>query len=135
LALLIDSIALSVISWLLSLVLVPLVGAADSTNSNLFALVVGGVGLVLFIILAFLQLFYFGYMWSRSGQTLGMKVTNIRVARRDGAKLGFWRAALRGTIGYWVSSLIFGLGFLWAAFDSQKEAWHDKLFDTAVFPA
>jgi uncharacterized RDD family membrane protein YckC len=38
---------------------------------------------------------------------------------------------LRGTVGYWISGLVFGLGFIWAAFDGRKEAWHDKLFDTA----
>ena len=135
LAFLIDGIMLSIISWLLSLILVPFVGAADATNSNMLALLVGGVGLVIFVILLFLQFIYFGYLWSKSGQSLGMKVTHIKVLRRDGAGLSFWRAGFRGTVGYWISSLIFGLGFIWAAFDGRKEAWHDKLFDTSVVVA
>jgi uncharacterized RDD family membrane protein YckC len=135
LAFLIDGIALSVISWLLSLIFFPFMGAAESTNSGIFAVFLGGIGLVLGLILLFLQFIYFGYLWSKSGQSLGMRVVNIRVARRDGAKLDFLRAGLRGTLGYWISGLIFGLGFLWAAFDGNKEAWHDKLFDTGVFTA
>jgi uncharacterized RDD family membrane protein YckC len=135
LAFLIDGIMISVISWALSLVFVPFMGVADSTNSGLLALIAGGIGLVIFVIALFLQFIYFGWLWSTSGQSLGMKVTNIRVVRRDGARLGFLRAGLRGTVGYWVSGLLFGLGFLWAAFDARKEAWHDKLFDTAVVPA
>lgn len=34
--------------------------------------------------------------------------------------------------GYFVSSFIFGLGFLWVAFDARKQGWHDKLADTVV---
>lgn len=132
LAFLIDAIMLSIISWLLSLVLVPFMGAADSTNSNMLALIAGGIGLVIVVILLFLQFIYFGYLWSKSGQSLGMKLTHIKVVRRDGSPLSFWRAGFRGTLGYWISSLVFGLGFIWAAFDGRKEAWHDKLFDTSV---
>lgn len=132
-AFLVDGIALSVISWVLSLLAAPFLGVAQSTDSGLIAVFLGGVGFLLFIILLFLQFFYFGWLWSKSGQSLGMRVVNIRVARRDGTPLSFLRAGLRGTIGYWISGLLFGLGFLWAAFDSRKEAWHDKMFDTGVF--
>jgi uncharacterized RDD family membrane protein YckC len=109
--------------------------ASDAANSGLFAAFLGGIGLVLGLIILFLQFIYFGYLWSKSGQSLGMRVVNIRVARPDGAKLDFLRAGLRGTVGYWISGFFFGLGFLWAAFDGKKEAWHDKLFNTGVFTA
>lgn len=33
---------------------------------------------------------------------------------------------------YIVSALPLGLGFLWAAFDARKQAWHDKLAGTVV---
>jgi len=135
LAFLIDNIALSVIAWLLSLLLVPFVSAADQSSSTLFGLIAGTVGMVIAFILLLLQFLYFGWLWSTSGQSLGMRVTNIRVVRRDGSALSMVRAGLRGTVGYWISGLIFGLGFIWAAFDGRKEAWHDKLFDTAVLTA
>jgi len=64
-----------------------------------------------------------------------MKLTGIKVVQRDGNLQSYVRAALRGTVGYWISALIFGLGFIWAAFDSEKEAWHDKIFDTSVVEA
>jgi len=35
-------------------------------------------------------------------------------------------------IGYFVSSLLFGLGFLWVAFDRRKQGWHDKMAGTVV---
>jgi uncharacterized RDD family membrane protein YckC len=33
---------------------------------------------------------------------------------------------------YIVSTLVFGLGFLWIAFDRRKQGWHDKLAGTVV---
>jgi uncharacterized RDD family membrane protein YckC len=35
-------------------------------------------------------------------------------------------------LGYYVSILPFMLGFIWAAFDHRKQAWHDKLAGTVV---
>jgi uncharacterized RDD family membrane protein YckC len=35
-------------------------------------------------------------------------------------------------LGYYVSCQFFGLGFIWAAFDSRKQGWHDKLAKTLV---
>ena len=69
----------------------------------------------------------------RDGQSVGMKLFNIKVVRQtESESISFWRGAFRGTLGYYISGLVFGLGFIWAAFDSQKETWHDKLFDTWV---
>jgi len=33
---------------------------------------------------------------------------------------------------YWLSAIPLGLGFLWVAFDSRKQGWHDKLAGTVV---
>jgi len=35
-------------------------------------------------------------------------------------------------LGYFVSFLPLGLGFLWIAFDKRKQGWHDKLAGTVV---
>ena len=35
-------------------------------------------------------------------------------------------------LGYFISALPFGLGFLWVALDSRKQGWHDKLAGTVV---
>ena len=35
-------------------------------------------------------------------------------------------------LGYYVSILPLGFGFLWIAFDKRKQAWHDKLAGTVV---
>ena len=61
-----------------------------------------------------------------------MKLLNVRVVMRDGESISFARGGLRGSLGYWISGFFFSLGFIWAAFDADGEAWHDKLFDTRV---
>ena len=35
-------------------------------------------------------------------------------------------------LGYFISFLPLGLGFLWIAFDERKQGWHDKLAGTVV---
>jgi uncharacterized RDD family membrane protein YckC len=36
---------------------------------------------------------------------------------------------------YYVSMLLFGMGFGWIAFDRRKQGWHDKLAGTVVIKA
>jgi len=38
-------------------------------------------------------------------------------------------------LGYYVSLICLGLGFLWIAFDARKQGWHDKLAGTLVIRA
>jgi uncharacterized RDD family membrane protein YckC len=65
-----------------------------------------------------------------------MKVIGIKVlSRNTGGLLSFVMAGLRGSVGYWISGLICGLGYIWAAFDAKQEAWHDKIFGTTVVTA
>jgi len=35
-------------------------------------------------------------------------------------------------IGYYVSTIPFGLGIFWIVFDKRKQAWHDKMANTVV---
>lgn len=35
-------------------------------------------------------------------------------------------------LGYFVSSIPFGLGLFWVAFDARKQGWHDKMAGTVV---
>jgi uncharacterized RDD family membrane protein YckC len=61
------------------------------------------------------------------------KALHIKVVKTDGSPITVGTAIVR-YIGYIVNSLIFGLpiGFIWAAFDPQKQGWHDKIAGTYV---
>jgi uncharacterized RDD family membrane protein YckC len=81
---------------------------------------------------------YFIYFWSSSspfpGQTLGMKVLNLRVVRTDGSSLDFVQGLIR-YVGIIISSIPLGLGLLWVAWDPNKQGWHDKMAGTYVVKA
>ncbi len=78
-----------------------------------------------------LTIAYFTYFHGSVGQTPGKMLCGIKVVRTDGEALGYGRAFLRW-VGYLPSSLICGLGFLWIAWDRNKQAWHDKIAGTRV---
>jgi len=83
-----------------------------------------------------LSLMYFAYFWSapEKGQTLGMSLFNLHVVKADGSYLDGGKAFIR-YIGLIVAQIPFGLGLLWAAFDPNKQGWHDKIAGTYVIRA
>jgi uncharacterized RDD family membrane protein YckC len=87
---------------------------------------------VYMLILAFGHFLYFGYFWSRREQSIGMGMMNIRVVKTDRRSLSFLIAGLRGSLGYYLSGLVFGLGYLWFFVDKKEETWHDRIFNTVV---
>jgi uncharacterized RDD family membrane protein YckC len=58
---------------------------------------------------------------------VGAKIVDAKTGTKPQAKQFLIRY-----LGYYVSALPLGLGFLWVAFDSQKQGWHDKLAGTVV---
>jgi len=67
-----------------------------------------------------------------SGRTLGKWVAGLRIERRDGVPLSFGRALLRHLVGYPLTLLTLGVGFLLAAFSAEGRALHDLLAGTVV---
>jgi uncharacterized RDD family membrane protein YckC len=131
-AYLVDRFIMGILAWIVMLVFGGIIGATSGTDSGFLSFIAGTMSLLMIVVMFLFQFLYFGYFWSKNGQSVGMKLLNMKVVGRDGGPLSFVRAGLRGSVGYWISSIIFGLGFIWAAFDSEKEAWHDKIFDTWV---
>lgn len=129
----IDMAVLAILSFVLTLLFSGVVSLGEQTGSGFLSFLTGATALLLAAINLILQFLYFGWLWSRSGQSVGMTAMNIRVSREDGHTLAsFIRAGLRGSVGYWISGLIFGLGYLWALIDANNQTWHDKIFDTRV---
>ena len=130
---LLDGFFMGVLALFTALILGGLAGLTASTESSLLGFISAGLTALLIIVMLLFQFIYFGYFWSRNGRSLGMRLLNMRVVRQTApAELSFVRAGLRGTLGYWLSGLVFSLGYLWALVDPQQETWHDKIFDTWV---
>jgi uncharacterized RDD family membrane protein YckC len=71
------------------------------------------------------------YLLAR-GLTPGKAVFGLRVRKTSGESPGLVTMLLREWVGKFVSGLFFSLGFLWAIFDRDRQAWHDKIAGTVV---
>ncbi|MBI3077554.1 MAG: RDD family protein [Deltaproteobacteria bacterium] len=83
------------------------------------------------LLLLVFMLGYFTYFHGTSGQTLGKILLGLRVVRAHGDPLGLDLAFLRA-VGYLLSALLLGGGFLWALFDTDHQGLHDKLAGSYV---
>ncbi len=66
------------------------------------------------------------------GQTLGKMITGLTILNMDGTSVRLGRILLRDILGYLITALTFGLGFLISAFNSRGRALHDLLSGTIV---
>lgn len=70
-------------------------------------------------------------MWTK-GNTPGHALLGMRIIKIDGSKPGFGTMFLREIIGKFASIAFLGLGFYWAIWDKDRQAWHDKIAGTLV---
>ncbi len=78
-----------------------------------------------------LQAAYEIFFTGRFGGTPGKLICGLRVVRSDGSKVTYGRATGR-YFGRFLDLFTGGIGYLIAAFDSQKRALHDYVCDTRV---
>jgi uncharacterized RDD family membrane protein YckC/ribosomal protein L40E len=71
------------------------------------------------------------YLWSK-GTTPAKKLLGMKVITEDGEPAGFWRMAIRETVGKGISTAVIGLGLVAIPFDKERQGWHDHMFDTWV---
>ena len=84
-----------------------------------------------------LVLFSMGYLYSilfvgYRGQTIGKMALGIQVVDTYGNIPGLGRAALRETIGKFLSGILLFLGYLWVAWEERKRGLHDYIATTYV---
>jgi uncharacterized RDD family membrane protein YckC len=70
--------------------------------------------------------------WKYRAATPGKMILGLKIA--NAADLGpiSTGQAVGRYFAYFVSTIVFGLGFLWVAFDAKKQGWHDKMAGTVV---
>ena len=67
-----------------------------------------------------------------SGQTLGMMICGLRIVRPDGLDASAGLIVFRNTLGYLLTALTLGIGFLIAAITPTRRALHDYVSGTMV---
>jgi len=115
-----DGVILLGLAFFLTLVLVIFRGGAIPPGSVWYGLGLVGAGFA-----------FFGWSWTRGGQTLGARAWNLRVETAAGKPLGWGNAALR-FLAAWLLLTPPGLGFAWALWDRDRLCWHDRLSRTRV---
>lgn len=76
---------------------------------------------------------YFIFMTHQYQATLGKMAIGVKVLTDDGTnKLTLGKVVLRETIGKFVSSFIFGIGYIVAAFTKKKQGLHDFIASSSV---
>jgi uncharacterized RDD family membrane protein YckC len=123
-AILIDYIILAAILAFSTLVSRLLGGGARSAGTSS-----EGVGILVVIVVAVLDL---GVLPGLTGLTVGKWATGLRILRGDGRDIGIGRAFLRHFVGYPLSFVTLGLGFLVAALTTRGRGLHDLIADTIV---
>lgn len=101
-----------------------IVGILSGITGGIFARVVPAFPLLV-------ALAYFAGMWTWKGTTIGGVVLSLRVVRLDNGPVTFSVALVRG-LGAALSAVVLFLGFLWIAWDDEKQGWHDRIAGTVV---
>jgi uncharacterized RDD family membrane protein YckC len=73
-----------------------------------------------------------GILPGLTGRTVGKWATGLRIERVDGGQISIGGALLRHFVGYPVSFLPLGLGFIIAAFTTRGRGLHDFIAGTVV---
>ena len=123
-AILIDYITLVAILAFSTLLSRMLGGGARSWGSSSET-----AGVVVAIVVAGLNL---GVLPGLTGFTIGKWAAGLRILKQNGLEIGIGRALLRHFVGYPLSFITLGLGFLIAAFTSRGRGLHDLIAGTIV---
>ena len=137
LAVFIDGIIVGIASLLISLVFIIPLALTTKDFESIFQnrsstsnLVINAVGGIVGVVTAFI---YFGYFYTKNGQTPGKKVMNLKVVRADNLQYLDWgKVFLREVIGKYISLILFYLGYLWYFMSEKRQTWHDSLAKTYV---
>ena len=74
---------------------------------------------------------YSAAMWKFKGTTIGGVVCGLKVVRVDDRPID-WGVAIVRALSAFLSFFVFGLGFIWVAFDNDRQSWHDKIAGTTI---
>lgn len=94
-------------------------------------ILVGILCVVLHPIAPIVALAYFSALWAWKNTTIGGIVVGLKVVRTDGRPLTFPVALVRSLAAAFSIMVLF-LGYLWIAWDAEKQGWHDKIAGTHV---
>jgi uncharacterized RDD family membrane protein YckC len=120
-------IAVLIDSVLISIVLYPLIFMLFGWELNYEGLGVGSTVVTYLLPAIVIVIFWICRSDTPGKIAIGAKIVDAKTGGKPSAGQFIGRY-----LGYYLSSIIFCLGFLWAAWDDRKQGWHDKLAGTVV---
>ncbi len=85
-----------------------------------------------FIINWIFPLFATILFWIYKSATPGKMALKVKIVDAQTGNIPSVKQSVIRYIGYYISLLPIGIGFLWVAWDKKKQGWHDKLAGTVV---
>lgn len=70
-------------------------------------------------------------MWATKGTTIGGIICGLKLVRLDDRPID-WGVAIVRALSAFLSLAVAGLGFIWVAFDDERQSWHDKIAGTTI---
>ena len=116
-----DCLLLISVLFFATLLILPLIGQGAIGSGNI----------VYNFYLLTLSYLYFCWQWVTGGQTLGMRSWHVYVINEASSHPNWKEASLRFLFAI-VSWVLLGTGFIWALFDKNKSALHDRLSKTHI---
>lgn len=72
------------------------------------------------------------WLWLKRGSTPGKDAISAKIVDAKTGEPPTLAQSVVRYLGYYVSTIAFGLGLIWVAFDPRKQGWHDKMAGTVV---
>ncbi|MEK6657332.1 MAG: RDD family protein [Nitrospirota bacterium] len=88
-------------------------------------------GIIAFFVTIFIGMAYHIFFVGWRGQTPGKMALKLKIIQTNGEEMTYGKAFLRW-VGYSISGLTLGIGYLMVAFTKQKQGLHDKIAGTYV---
>ena len=99
-----------------------------SYNFESISTLSGSGQLLYFLAVLVVVMLFWIYRSATPGKMLlGLKIIDAKTGGSITKRQGIIRY-----FGYYVATLFFALGFIWAGFDRRKQGWHDKMAGTLV---
>lgn len=98
-------------------------------GAKLFKSAFNSAGWLIAILLAVTNFIIFPML---GGQSIGKMLTGLRIIKADGQAASFTQLLLRHLLGYPLTALTLGLGFLFSVFSAKGRALHDLVAGTVV---
>ncbi len=127
----VDGIILNIVNYILGMVLItPILGAPTQTGPAGATVAMGVLFTTIGIQFA-VQIAYSTYFVGKFGATPGKMACKLKVVTPDGGNVSY-TVALGRCFAEILSSLVFLIGYIMAAFDEEKRALHDRICGTRV---